>query len=125
MIGACDFGDLALPGRHTSVQHHMIDAGKRWQIAAVCWPGEREAMSGLVGCVDESIAQKFAEWRVIVGGVEVAHENIAGVRVTAHQAKFVKRTFPLSPVSGHGCGGVHGDETNLVASHVHCAGGHE
>ena len=82
-------------------------------------------MSGLVGCVDESIAQKFAEWRVVVGGVEVAHENITGVRVAAHQTKFVKRTFPLSPVSGHGCGGVHGDETNLVASHVHCAGGHE
>lgn len=82
-------------------------------------------MSGFACGIHEPVAKKITEWRVIVSGVEIAHENIPCIRMLAHQTQLIQRSLPLPPVAGYGSGGVHGYESNLLATHIHRAAGHE
>ena len=82
-------------------------------------------MSGFTCGIHEPVAKKITEWRVIVSGVEIAHENIPCIRMLAHQTQLIQRSLPLPPVAGYGSGGVHGYESNLLATHIHRAAGPE
>ena len=75
--------------------------------------------------IHEPVAKKITEWCVIVSGVEIAHKNVSSIRMPAHQPQLIQRAFPLPPIARHRCSGVHGYESNLLATHIHRAAGHE
>ena len=80
-------------------------------------------MSGFTCGIHEPVAKKITEWRVIVSGVEIAHENIPCIRMLAHQTQLIKRPPPLPTAAAYGSGGAPRARSNLLATQIHPAAG--